>query len=91
MGDQVDLEKADALLVPGRPRAHGHLRLDERARLSRAEAAHELEPKRLQATVDRCGAHRQQLAPNQRFQTQRTFRFQRRDEFTKERCQALAA
>ena len=47
MGDQVDLQKADALLVPRRPRTYRNLRLDERARLGRAKAADELEPERL--------------------------------------------
>jgi hypothetical protein len=57
VGNQVNLQKADALLVPGRPGPY--LGLDERARLCRAETEDELEPKRLQPTIDGGGAHRQ--------------------------------
>ena len=52
MGDQIDLQEADALLVPGRPGTDGHLRLEERAGLGRAKAADELEPVGSQAAVD---------------------------------------
>ena len=46
-------------------------RLEERARLGHTKAVDELEPKRLQTEIDGGGAHRQQLAPHERLQTQR--------------------
>src|SRR6516164_2802703 len=51
VGDQIDLQKANALLVPGCPRTDGHLRLEQRAGLGSAKAADKLEPVRAQAAV----------------------------------------
>jgi hypothetical protein len=90
MGHQVDLQEADALLVPGRPGADWYLRLEERTRLGGSETADELKPERVQPAIDCGSAHGQELAPHQRLQTQRTLGLQCRDQFVEEGGQALA-
>jgi hypothetical protein len=47
MSNQVDLQEADALLVPRRPGAHRDLRLEQGARFGGAETANHLKPEGL--------------------------------------------